>query len=367
MLGQMSQTRTVSTKHHDLRIETVAAGLENPWGIALLPDGRFLVTERNSGRLRLGSRDGELSSPIEGTPRVFRFQGDEGSQAGMFDVRLDLDFAANRRIYLSYAKPTDSGAAVCIDRAELDEAGRLSAVTTIFEMNRADQDSSSLHFGGRIAIHPVDGHIFITVGDRRNMNRAQSTHDQAGTVLRMTTDGDAPADNPFFGREGFDPYTYSYGHRNSQGLAFDPVRLDLWENEHGPQGGDELNLIRAGGNYGWPFTTAGLDYSGAPIGVGREMEGMIAPVHDFPGTLAPSGLVVVRGDLFGKWNGDVLNGGLVSEMIARVRIEDGAVVEEEAIPIGRRVRDLVLAADGSIWLVTDHEDGEVLRITPAGG
>lgn len=357
----------IDSEHERIRVEVIASGLQRPWAIALLQDGRFLVTERDHGRLRLGQRDGRLSEPLAGVNPVFRFHGQAGSQAGLFDVKADPQFQTNRCIYLSYSKPTDAGASVAIDRATLvdSDTPHLEDVKTVFELKKEDQDSSSLHFGGRMAFHPQDHTLFITIGDRRNMNRAQNLADQAGTILRLHRDGSVPDDNPFSGDPAADPYVWSYGHRNSQGLAFNPDTLELWENEHGPQGGDELNRIEAGGNYGWPLAGAGVDYSGARVGDGPYLQGTIPAVHYFEETVAPSGLAFVTGGQFPLWRGDLLTGGLMTEGLVRQRVAAGKVVEHEHIKIGQRVRDVQLADDGAVWLVTDEEDGQVLRLSGA--
>jgi aldose sugar dehydrogenase len=365
----LAETREVQTDHHTVRVETVAGDLEHPWAIALLPDGEhFLVTERNSGNLRLGDRDGHLSPPVQGVPNVFRFEGETGrSQGGLFDVKLDPDFARNNRVYLSYSKPTERGAALAIARGTLDLTGRAPRLTNVRDfwvMDEDDQDSSGLHFGGRMAWHPDDGSLYLTVGERRNISRAQDKDDQAGSVLRIGRDGNPPADNPFVDDDDANPYVFAYGNRNPQGIAFGPDG-QLWINDHGPKGGDELNRIQAGENYGWPFTTAGVDYSGAPIGEGRTSRDMVEPALVFRGTVAPSGLVFYEGEQFRAWEGDALNGGMVAEAIVRVRIDGAFAREEERIDIGRRVRDLQVADDGAIWLVTDHEDGEVMRLAAA--
>jgi aldose sugar dehydrogenase len=362
--------RTVTSQHHELRVRTVASGLEHPWGIALLPDGRFLITERDPGQLRIGNRDGDLSAPVRNVPKTFRYEGDTPrSQAGLFDVKLHPGFADNRIIYLSYSRPTERGAALTVSRARLadiDGEPRLENVETVFEMKEEDQDSSGLHFGGRMAIHPQDGSIFLTVGERRNLSRAQDPEDQAGSILRFDSDGNPHPDNPFRGGDG-DPYVYAIGARNPQGITFAPDTGEVWIVDHGPERGDEINRIERGRNYGWPYITGGVDYSGAPIGVGTEHEGMESPVHIFDETIAPSGLVFYDGNRFDEWQGDMLIGGLVAEAIVRVRVENERVVEEEHIEVGRRVRDVQVAEDGALWLVTDHEDGEVLRVTTARG
>lgn len=364
----LAQQSLVNTFHYQLTVETVAEGIEHPWAIALLPDGRYLVTERNSGQLRVGTPDGALSAPLEGMPEVFRFPEDtDNSQAGLFDVKLDPDFEENGFIYFSYSRPTDRGTGVSVDRAELVDTGdvlELASVETIFTMDPESQDSGGLHFGGRMAIHPEDGTLYLMVGDRRNMSRAQDGEDQAGALLRMTLSGEVPDDNPFLEDAEVNDYIYTMGHRNSQGLGFDPETHELWANEHGPLGGDMIHLIEAGNNYGWPFLTGGVDYSGAPMGVGTEMEGMTSAVHIFEETIAPSGLVFVTGEGFPLWEGDMLHGGLYSEGLVRTRVEDGTVTEIEEIEIGRRIRDVAIGADGAIWVVTEHEDGEVLRLTP---
>ncbi len=358
----------IESNHERIQVEVIATGLHHPWAIALLDDGRFLVTERDHGRLRLGQPDGRLSEPLAGVQPVFRFHGQVGSQAGLFDVKLDPRFATNRCVYLSYSKPTDAGAAVAIDRAILVDTEKpyLDEISTIFELKKADQDSSSLHFGGRMAFHPGDDTLFITIGDRRNMNRSQDLADQAGKILRLQRDGSVPEDNPYLGDSGADSYVWSYGHRNSQGIAFNPDSHELWENEHGPQGGDELNRIEAGGNYGWPLACAGVDYSGARVGDGPYVEGTIPAVHYFEETVAPSGLAFVTGEQFTGWRGDLLTGGLMTEGIVRQRIANSKVIEHEHIEIGQRIRDVQLADDGSIWLLTDEKDGQVLRLSRAG-
>jgi aldose sugar dehydrogenase len=360
----------VETAHHVVRVTTVAEGLEHPWGIALMPDGRFLVTERNAGRLRLGTAEGELSEPIEGVPEIFRYQGDTPrSQGGLFDVELGPGFEENNWVYLSLSKPTERGAGTAIVRGRLveqDGPARLEDVETIFEMNEDDQDSSGLHFGGRMAIHPEDGSVFLTIGDRRNISRSQDPEDQAGSVIRVTADGGVPDDSPFVGDDEKDDKIWAWGVRNPQSLAFDEDGR-LWLVDHGPEGGDEINLVEADNNHGWPFITAGVDYSGAPIGVGTEMEGMTSAVHHFADTVAPSGLAFYRGEMFPEWQGHMLIGGLAGQALVRVAIEDGSVVEEEWMleDLGRRIRDVQVAEDGSVWLITEHEDGEVLRLTRA--
>ena len=230
-------------------------------------------------------------------------------------------------------------------------------------MKQGDQDSSGLHFGGRMLFLPDDS-LLLTIGERRNISRAQDRRDQAGSIVRVLDDGSVPEDNPFVEDEAVDDKIFSIGHGNPQGIALHPQTDQIWINDHGPKGGDELNRIEAGANYGWPYLTGGVDYSGAPIGVGLEREGMVSPFHVFEDTVAPSGIVVYDGDRFSDWRGDLLNGGMRSQGIVRVRVNADQVVEEELIELDRRIRDVKVADDGSVWVLTEHADGEVLRLTP---
>ena len=360
--------QVIDTDHVRLRVETIATGLNHPWGIALLPDGRYLVTERNSGDLRIGNGRGELSVPVEGVPDTFRYIGEtSSSQGGLFHVALHPNFAENRLVYLSYSQPTSEGAGTAISRGRLDESGgepRLENVELIFSMNK--HDSGGLHFGGRFAFDPRDDTIYLSIGDRRNKSRAQDPQDHAGTIVRISDEGETPPDNPFVNDPDKDEMIYSWGHRNIQGMAIHPQTGELWVNEHGPLGGDEINLVKPGRNYGWPIQTGGVDYSGAPVGRGAVVEGFEPPVHIWEKTVAPSGLAVYAGQLFPQWQGDLLHGGLVAEGVIRTRISNGEVVENEVMltELGRRIRDVQVDREGAIWLVTEHENGEVLRLVP---
>ncbi len=358
------------TGHHRATAQTIVEGLDHPWAIALLPDGRYLVTERNSGDLRIGDAQGGLSAPVAGVPEIFRPEGaTPRSQAGLFDVKLHPDFAADPLIYLSLSEPTDHGATLSVVRGRLAEGpdgARLDEVERIFTLKEEDQDASALHFGGRMAIDPGDGAIFLTVGERRNISRSQDPHDQAGAILRIAPDGEPHASNPYADGGDGDPYIYSWGHRNNQGIGFHPETGELWANGHGPEGGDMLHRIEPGANYGWPYLTAGTDYSGAPLGVGTEHEGMKSAFHYFEDTVAPSGLVVYDGGAFPQWRGDILNGGLAGQAIGRVRVDGDSVAGEEWMFTGiGRVRDLQIADDGALWIVTDEENGRVIRIAAA--
>lgn len=366
--AEAQDQQIVDTDLVRVRVETIATGLNHPWGIAMLPDGRYLVTERNSGDLRIGTRNGELSEPVEGVPDIFRYQGDtSSSQGGLFHVALHPQFAENQLVYLSFSQPSSEGAGTAIARGRLEESGgspALEDVEVIFTMNK--HDSGGLHFGGRFVFDPKDNTIYLSIGDRRNMSRAQDPLDHAGSIVRITDNGGTPSDNPFVNDPDKDELIYSWGHRNIQGLAIDPETGELWANEHGPLGGDEINLIKAGRNYGWPMQTGGVDYSGAPIGRGAIVEGYEPPVHIWERTVAPSGLAVYAGSLFPQWRGDLLHGGLVAEGLIRTRIVDGKVEQNELMlaDLGLRIRDVEVDGDGAIWLVTDDEDGEVLRLVP---
>ncbi len=358
--------RIVDTDLVRVRVETVASGLDHPWGLALLPDGRFLVTERNSGQLRIGTQIGELSEPVEHVPDVYRYQGpDELSQGGLFHVALHPDFARNRLVYLSFSQPSSEGAGTALARGKLNESGgapSLDDVEVIYSMNV--HDSSGMHFGGRFVFEPRTNNILLSIGDRQMMSRAQDLTDHAGSIIRITDDGHTPPDNPFVGQEEKSELIYSSGHRNVQGMAIDSRTGDLWVNDRGPMGGDEINLIKPGLNYGWPIQTGGADSSGAPIGKGAYVEGMQPPVHIWPQTVAPSGLAIYDSGQFSMWSGDLLHGGLAAHGLVRTRIQNGKVTADELIPLDRRIRDVQLAADGAIWLVTDDERGEVMRLVP---
>ena len=363
----------VSTRAGELQVQQVATGLEHPWAVAPLPDGRFLVTERNPGQMRIVNADGSVSEPLANVPDIFRYKGETGrSQAGLFDVVLHPDFAANNQIFVSFSKPTERGAGIAVIRARLDGTG-LSDVTEIFVMKDEDQDSSGLHFGGRMALAADRQHLLLSIGDRRNISRAQDFADQAGSILRMTLDGRPAADNPQLpaatdDEDGetkpADPYLFAVGSRNSQALAIDPASGDLWSAEHGPKGGDRIDLIRPGVNLGWPFYTAGADYSGAPLGEQRPPAGMQAPTHAFEDTVAPSGATFYTADTIAGWRDSLLVGGLYNKALMRVSLNGSQVAEVEKIDIGHRVRDVRVGPDGAVWMVTDEEDGKLLRLAP---
>ena len=334
-----------------LRVEQVAGGLANPWGLAFLPDGRLLVTER-PGRVRI-VENGNVSAPVAGVPDVYA-----RSQGGLLDVALAPDFADSGAVYLGYAEPADGGARSAVARGRLD-GGSLRDVQVIFRQTPAV--GGGRHFGMRIVPMP-DGTLMVGLGDRGQMQQAQDNGTTIGVLVRINADGSVPADNPFVGQAGVRPEIFSYGHRNIQGAGLD-AQGRLWTVEHGPRGGDALNRPQAGHNYGWPLYTEGVDYSGAPIGVQDPPAGVTPPVHFWVPSIAPSGLTVYDGDLFPAWRGRVMVGGLRGQLIAIVDPETGA--EERILERAfGRIRDVRTGPDGAVWFLTDAPDGGVFRIVP---
>jgi glucose/arabinose dehydrogenase len=342
-----------------LQLVTVASGLEHPWGMAFLPDGRVLVTER-PGRLRIIGRDGRVGDPIEGVPAV-----DATGQGGLLDVVLDPEFAANRTVYLSYAEPRDDGNGTSVARGVLDGA-TLTDVQVIFRQQPSVRGGH--HFGSRL-VFARDGRLFVTLGERNSERaRAQTLDTDIGKIVRINRDGGVPPDNPFVGREGARPEIWSYGHRNVQGAALHPVTGELWADEHGPKGGDELNRVLPGRNYGWPVVSYGTEYSGAKISERGTAPGIESPVHYWVPSIAASGLLFYTGDRFPDWRLNAFVGGLKSQTLVRLRLDGDRVVEEESLLAGvvrERVRDVDQGPDGCIYLLTDEVNGRLLRLEPA--
>jgi glucose/arabinose dehydrogenase len=337
------------------RVETVARGLEHPWALAFLPDGRIIVTER-PGRVRLVETSGKLSAPLAGVPEV-RAAG----QGGLLDVTLDPQFAENRFVYLSYAEPGEGGAGTAVARGRLEE-GRLEDVRVIYRQQ--PKTGGDNHFGSRI-VFDREGRLFVTQGDRFDQRpKVQDLSTTIGKIVRINRDGSIPEDNPFIGRAGVRPEIWSYGHRNLQGAALHPETAQLWTVEHGARGGDELNHPEAGKNYGWPVITYGVDYSGAKIGEGTAKEGMEQPVYYWDPVIAPSGLLFYTGDAFPDWRGNLLIGSMQPGGLVRLVLEGGRVVKEERYrgELGARIRDVQQGPDGFVYVVTDEGDGRLLRI-----
>lgn len=354
--------RDFATDNGTVRASVVASGLEHPWALGFLPEGRIIVTER-AGRMRIVSADGTLSDPVANVPKVWA-----SGQGGLLDVAVSPDFAATGTIYFTFSEPGRGGAGTAIASARLAGSGsayRLEDVRVLYSMPR--KTSRGQHFGSRIVLHP-DGSILFTTGDRGQGPRAQDMGDAAGAVLRINPDGTVPADNPYAnGQGGALPQIWSKGHRNPQGFAIDSAGT-LWTVEHGARGGDEVNNPEAGKNYGWPEISYGRNYTGTRIGVGSRAPGYEQPVHYWDPSIAPSGLVVYEGDLFPEWRGDLIVGALRAELLSRLdRDETGRIVGEERILEGEfgRIRDVRAAPDGAIWFVTDEARGRLVRLTPA--
>lgn len=341
----------------EVRILPFATGLEHPWSLAFLPDGRLLVTER-PGRLRVVGRDGKLSAPVRGLPQVYA-QG----QGGLLDIALDPDFARNRLIYWTYAEPRPDGAATAVARGRLvSDMSRVERVEIIFRQEPSGTGSN--HFGSRL-VFGRDGTLFITLGDRYSLrDKAQDLSTTLGKVVRINADGTIPKDNPFRDKSGARPEIWSYGHRNVQSAALDPADGTLWTVEHGARGGDEVNIPRAGRNYGWPIITYGRDYSGARIGEGTAKAGMEQPVFYWDPSIAPSGAAFYSADAAPAWKGDLFVGALAGMALVRLSLEGEAVTGEERLSLGKRVRDVRQGPDGALWLAIDDADGEILRVEP---
>jgi aldose sugar dehydrogenase len=360
-----------SSQHHDFRVVTVAEGFVNPWSIAFLPGGDMLVTER-PGRLRI-VRDGVLDpTPIAGVPEV-RAQG----QGGLLDVVLHPEFESNRLVYLSFSKPRNDGeeGTTAVVRGQFDGTS-LTNVEEVFEA--AAWSRAGQHFGSRLAFDSA-GYLFITVGDRGNSpvtdtpqtHPSQTTDNHIGSIIRLNDDGTVPADNPFVGQAGYLPEVFAYGSRNAQGMIVHPETDQVWINEHGPQGGDEVNLVKPGLNFGWPVVGHGVQYGGAEIHDETSAAGMTDPVHVWVPSIATSGMMLYTGDAFPAWRGNMFVGGMVGEQLARLVVDGERITSEETLledAVGR-IRDVRQGPDGFIYLAIDERRGgetAILRLEPAG-
>jgi glucose/arabinose dehydrogenase len=343
-----------------VRAEVVARGLEHPWGLDFLPDGRMIVTER-PGRVRIVAKDGTLGKPLVGVPEV-----QVGGQGGLLDVTVDPQFARNRRIFLAYAEPGVSGEAGLAGTAVASFTLTDSSVenyTVIYQQKPKVRGSA--HFGSRIVFQD-DSTIFITQGDRfAYRERAQDLNAGMGKMIRIRVDGSVPRDNPFVGRNDAQAAIWSYGHRNSQGAAIHPTTRQLWTVEHGARGGDELNHPEPGKNYGWPIITYGRDYNGSRIGIGQVKEGMEQPVYYWDPVIAASGLTFYTGDLYPGWKGNLFVGGL-SGFLVRLELNGDRVTNETRYlgELGQRIRDVVQGPDGYLYVITDSGMGQILRVVP---
>jgi glucose/arabinose dehydrogenase len=355
--GPVEAPPEVPVSRGALSREVVADGLSHPWGLAFLPDGRMLVTER-PGRLRVVSLDGRVSPPVQGTPEVYA-----KDQGGLLDVALDPDFAQNRLIYLSFAEVDDTGATrTAVARGQL-AGNMLDKVEVIFRQEPAVK--SSMHFGSRL-VFDRSGNLFVTLGERfYRRDEAQNLANLLGKVVRIHPDGSIPPDNPFVSSGS---PIWSYGHRNVQGAALHPVTGELWTCEHGPQGGDEVNIDRAGRNYGWPVVTYGAEYvTGSKIGEGVRKAGVEDPLRVWVPSIAPSGMAFYTGDRYPGWKGNLFVGALKGQMLVRLTLEgDKVVAEERLVPDpARRIRDVRQGPDGYLYLLTDEDAGEIWRVLPA--
>jgi glucose/arabinose dehydrogenase len=354
-------TQRFRTDKVEVIVETVARNLQNPWGLAFLPDNRMLVTER-PGRLRMADADGHLSEPIQGVPRVAA-----RGQGGLLDVALDPNFAQNRLIYLSFAEERGEGrAGTSVARARLNTNGTaLEALAIIFRQEPTHTGNN--HWGSRL-VFDRDGNLFVTLGDRFDLrNQAQNPANHIGKIIRIKPDGGAAPGNPFLNREDARPEIWSLGHRNLQSAALHPTTGELWTVEHGARGGDEVNIPQKGKNFGWPVISYGVDYSGAKIGEGTKKAGLEQPVYYWDPSIAPSGMAFYTGDKFPAWRGSILVGALAGKLVSRLETNGNRVTGEERMlqQLGERIRDVRQGPDGFVYLLTDSRSGRILRMKPA--
>jgi glucose/arabinose dehydrogenase len=357
------------TSAGDVTVSTVARGLEYPWSLAFMPDGEMLVTER-PGRMRIVARDGRLSPAVSSVPRVFA----EG-QAGLEDVILARDFAQSHTIFFCYGEAADGGGRIAVARAKLvvDETPHLDAVKIIFhQKGPVTRGTSIINIGCRMVQAP-DGNLFVTLGDHAansiQARPAQTLDNHIGKIIRIRPDGSVPPDNRFVKTPGALPEIWAYGIRNAEGLSFNPADGKLWEQEHGPKGGDEINIIQKGGNYGWPVVSFGVNYDGSPVGDGKQhANGMIDSIWHWTPSIATSGMMFYTGDLFPQWKGSLFNGALKLQLVSRVTLDGDKAVKEERMlqDLNERIRDVRQGPDGAIYLLTDNIDGRILRMAPAG-
>jgi glucose/arabinose dehydrogenase len=357
--GPAQRSSTPGSTDGVVRAETVAGGLSHPWGLAFLPDGRMLVTER-PGRLRLIAANGTVSAPLTGVPAVHAV-----GQGGLLDVALDPNFAQNRIIYLSYAEPGEGGTAgTAVARGRLAENG-LEEVRVIYSQRPKMRGGG--HYGSRL-VFGRDGSLFITQGDRMNWrDSAQSLTAGMGKIMRINTDGSIPKDNPFVGRNDAQPEIWSYGHRNLQGAALHPQTGQLWTVEHGPRGGDELNHPEKGKNYGWPVIGYGVNYDGSRAHQSTTREGMEQPVYYWDPVIAASGVAFYTGDRYPGWNGSIFIGSMNPGALVRLELNGDRVTKEERYlgDLNKRIRDVQQGPDGLLYVITDEDDGQILRLIPA--
>jgi len=351
-----AQAQDIHSEKQDFRVVTLTSVLDHPWSLAFLPDGRMLVTER-PGRMRIVTKEGRVGEALKNVPA-----GQAGGQGGMLDVILDLDFSRNRTLYFAYSERGEGGAGTAVARAVLEEGG-LRDVKVIYR--QLPKVRGSLQFGARIVQTP-DGNLFVTLGDRYLRDEAQNLDSGLGKIIRIRPDGSVPPDNPFVGRKGAQPEIWSYGHRSPEGAALNPASGAFWMHEHGAQGGDEINIIEKGKNYGWPVITWGIDYDGSKIGEGTAKAGMEQPIYYWVPSIAPSGMAFYTGNAFPKWQGNLFVGSLKFGRLVRLELSGNRVAHEERLlqEIGARIRDVRMGPDGLLYVLTDEDDGRLLRLQP---
>jgi len=355
------ETTAFASSAGKLDVQTVASGLVDPWALAFMPDGRMLVTER-PGRMRLVTAQGQLSPPLKGVPAVWA-----SGQGGLLDVITDRGFAQNNTVYFCYSERSGSGGRTAVARGRLVDgtAPALDQVQVIFRQD--GPLSSGNHYGCRI-VQAADNNLFVTLGDHFSFrDQAQNLGNHLGKLIRIAPDGSVPTDNPFVGRDSAKPEIWSYGHRNPQSLATNPANGELWEIEHGPRGGDEVNIIGKAKNYGWPVIGFGIDYSGAKIHEASAKDGMEQPVKAWVPSIAPSGMTFYTGALFPAWRGSLFTGALAGQMLVRLSLKGQAVTGEERLlqNLNERIRDVRQGPDGALYLLTDSSAGRILRVAPA--
>jgi aldose sugar dehydrogenase len=349
----LPDNRTVPTEAGAVKVETIAKGLDHPWGLAFLPDGEMLVTEK-PGTLRRVSKDGAVSKPLSGVPEVVAM-----GQGGLLDVAIDPNFSSNRLVYIAYSEPGKGGASTAVARGKLGESG-LDDVEVIFRQEPKVEGGN--HFGSRLAFAP-DGTLFVTLGERFQFDPAQDLTSDLGKIVRINPDGSIPKDNPFVGKKDARPEIWSYGHRNVQGAAIHPETGKLWETEFGPRGGDELNVPQAGSNYGWPVVSWGQHYNGKDIPDPPTHPEFADAIYHWDPVISPSGITFYTADAIPAWKGNLLIAGLSEQAIVRLTLDGEKVTAEERIPLGTRIRDVRQAPDGSVYALTDEGNGKVLRLT----
>lgn len=355
-----AQDESLQTKKgYSVKVQKLKGGLNHPWGMAFLPDGRLLITERNTGRLYLLGTDHQLSKPLEGVPSVYAH-----GQGGLMDVALDPNYPRNRYVYLSYAKPGEGGkATTALGRGKL-AGDRIEDFKDIFIQQPYTEGRN--HFGNRIVFSPDGRYLFFALGERFLFDPAQDLSNHLGKVVRIFPDGSVPPDNPFVGRPNAEGAIWSYGHRNIEAMAFQPDTGALWIGEMGPKGGDELNRVESGANYGWPVVSWGEHYDGKKIPDPPSRPEFKDAARHWTPVISPSGMAFYSGNMFPQWKGNALIGGLTSRELVRLVFDGTVFKEEDRLPLASRIRDVETAPDGSIYVLTDHDDGSVLRISTVG-